>query len=230
MPTLENVLPELEGVKIFSLCDTKDGFLQVKLDSESTDLTTFWTPYGKYKWLRMPFGLSSSPEEFQRRLSDALAGLDGTMIVADNIMVYGKGATMEEARLYHNNNLRNLFERARETNLKLNKDKCRFLLSELQYIGHIISSESVKKYLRKTSAIQDVNTPTDGEGVRRFLGHINYLLKFIPNCSAETEPLRRLIGTTKVDFSWGKDQERASKKLKQLAVDDFTLQYFKPVL
>jgi len=101
----------------------------------------------------MPFGLYSSPEEFQRRLLDALAGLDETMIVADDILVYGKGATMEEARLDHNNNLRNLFERAQETNLKLNKHKCRFLLSELQYIGHIISSEGVKKDPRKTSAI-----------------------------------------------------------------------------
>jgi len=107
MPTLEDVLPELEGAKIFLLCDAKDGFLQAKLDSESRDLTTFWMPYGNDKWLRMPFGLSSSPEEFKRRLSDALAGLDGTMIVADDILVYGKGATMEEARLDHNN-LRNL--------------------------------------------------------------------------------------------------------------------------
>jgi hypothetical protein len=61
MPTLDDVLPELDGAKVFSLCDAKDGFLQVKLDEASSDLTTFWTPFGKWKWLRMPFGLSSSP-------------------------------------------------------------------------------------------------------------------------------------------------------------------------
>jgi len=92
MPTLEDVLPELDGAKFFSLCDAKDGFLQVKLDNESSDFTTFWTTYGKYKWLQMPFGLSSSLEEIERRLSDAFAGLSGMMIVADDILVYGKGA------------------------------------------------------------------------------------------------------------------------------------------
>jgi len=114
-----------------------------------------------------------------------------------------------------------------ETKNDSSHHKCRFLLSELQYIGHIISSKGVKKDPKKTRAIQDLNTPTDGEGVRKFLGHINYLSKFVHNCSAETEPLRRLTEMTKVDFSWGEDQERAFRKLKQLAVDDVTLQYLK---
>ncbi|XP_067930980.1 uncharacterized protein [Watersipora subatra] len=65
MLTLEVILSELDGAKVYSLSDAKDGFLQIKLDKQSSDLTTFWTPFGKYMWLRMPFGLSSSPEEFQ---------------------------------------------------------------------------------------------------------------------------------------------------------------------
>ena len=58
--------------KIFSLCDAKDGFLQVNFSEKSSHITTFWTPYGKYKWKRMPFGISAAPEEFQRRLSNTL--------------------------------------------------------------------------------------------------------------------------------------------------------------
>ena len=87
MPTLDDVLSELHGARVFSLCDAQDGFLQVKLSEESSDLTTFWTPFGKNKWLRMPFGLSSSPKEFQRRLSDALDGLSGVTVVADDILI-----------------------------------------------------------------------------------------------------------------------------------------------
>ena len=86
MPTLD-VLSELDGAQVFFLCNAKDGFLQVKLSAESSDLTTFWTPFGKMKWLRMPLGLSSSPEELQRRLSDALDGLNGVTVVADDILV-----------------------------------------------------------------------------------------------------------------------------------------------
>ena len=71
-PDIDDVLPQLAEAKMFSLCDAKDGFLQVKLSEKSSHLTTFWTPYGRYKWKRMPFGISTAPEEFQRRLSSAL--------------------------------------------------------------------------------------------------------------------------------------------------------------
>ena len=72
MPDIDDVLPQLAEGKMFSLRDTKDGFLQVKLSDKSSHLTTFWTPYVRYKWKRMPFGISTAPEEFQRRLSECL--------------------------------------------------------------------------------------------------------------------------------------------------------------
>ena len=72
MPSLDAVLPELAQAQIFSLCDAKDSFLQIKLSESSSDLTCFWTPFGRYKSKRMPFGITSAPEEFQRRLSNAL--------------------------------------------------------------------------------------------------------------------------------------------------------------
>ena len=96
------------------------------------------------KWLRMPFGLSSSPEEFQRRLSDALDGLNGVTVVADDILVYGKGATHEEATQDHNQKLERLLTRARRVNLKLNREKCKFLMDSLPYIGHILTKEGVR--------------------------------------------------------------------------------------
>lgn len=227
MPTLDDVLSELDGAKVFSLCDAKDGFLQIKLSPDSSDLTTFWTPFGKYKWLRMPFGLSSSPEEFQRRLSEALEGLEGVTVVADDILIYGKGQDKNEAIQDHNTKLERLLQRAQKVQLKLNKEKCRFLLEELPYIGHVISSQGVKPDPKKISAIKQMAAPQDSDGVRRFLGHINYLAKFIPNCSAEAEPLRRLIGTSEKEFVWAEDQKRAFATLKDLATADATLQYFR---
>jgi len=144
MPTLDDVLSKLDGARVFSLCDAKDSFLQIKLSKKSSDLTTFWTPFGKYKWLRRPFGLSSSPEEFQRRLSDALSGLGGLTVVADDILIYGKGATQAEAVQEHNQKLEKLLARAGRVNLKLNKEKCTFLLIEPPYICHLITKDGVK--------------------------------------------------------------------------------------
>lgn len=227
MPTLDDVLVELADAKVFSLCDAKDGFLQIKLDEVSSDLTTFWTPYGKYKWLRMAFGLVSSSEEFQRRLSEALNGLTGITVVADDILIYGKGDNKEQAMNDHNQNLEKLLIRAREVNLKLNKDKCRFLLQELPYIGHIITEHGIKPDPKKVNAIREMAHPKDGDGVRRFLGHINYVSKFIPDCSAESEPLRRLINVTDDKFVWGEDQINAFDRLKELLTHEKTLKYFR---
>ena len=177
-PDIDDVLPQLAEVKMFNLCDATDGFLQVKLSDKSSHLTTFWTPYGRYKWKRMPFGISTAPEEFQRRISCALKGLKGVPFVADDILIYGK----DQAE--HNDNLRKFPKRARECGLKLNKKKCRFHMTELPYIGHILTLEDVKPDPKKVCAIINMEASRNSEEVRRFLGHVNNMAKFMPNLSA----------------------------------------------
>ena len=86
-------MPQLAEAKMFSLCDAKDGVLQMKLSDKSSHLTTFWTPYGRYRWKRMSFGISIPLEEFQRRLSSVLKGLKGVSVVADDTLIYGKDQT-----------------------------------------------------------------------------------------------------------------------------------------
>ena len=187
MPTLEDVLPQLNSARYFSLCDAKSGFQQVQLSEASSELTTFWTPKGCYKYLRMPFGISSAPEKFQRRLTQTLQGLEGITVVADDILIFGKD------RDSHDKNLRNLLHRARSSGLRLNRSKCKFLEPELPYIGHVLTSEGVKADPKKVAAIALMELLTSADGVKRFLGHVTYMTKFIPNLSAEAEPLRRLL-------------------------------------
>ena len=110
MPTLDEILPNLANAKIFSVLDAKDGFHQVQLDESSSYLTTFWTPFGRYRYLRMPFGIKSAPEEYQRRMHDIVKGLPGVEVIADDILVYGKGNTAEEYLQNHNHNLIKLLE------------------------------------------------------------------------------------------------------------------------
>ena len=85
LPVIEDILPELADVKVFSKADLKDGFLQIQLDQKSSKLTTFQTPWGRYRYLRMPFGISPAPECFQRKLDQNLEGLEGIYKVADDI-------------------------------------------------------------------------------------------------------------------------------------------------
>ena len=93
------MIPELHNAKVFSTFDARSGFWQIKLTEKSSYLTTFRfnTPFGRYRWLRLPFGISSASEEYQRRMADTLAGIDGVKVFIDDILVYGSGDTLQEA-------------------------------------------------------------------------------------------------------------------------------------
>jgi hypothetical protein len=86
--------------------DAKNGFWHVELDEASSYLTTFATPWGRYRWKRMPFGISPAPEEFQRRMTEALEGLDGVNIIHDDILLYAVGDSDDEAGIDHDKKLR----------------------------------------------------------------------------------------------------------------------------
>ena len=97
MPTLKEILPSLSKAKVFTTLDAKDGFYQIGLDKPSSLRTTFWTPFGCYRYLRMPFPINVAPEEFERRLNEKLADVNGAKILQDDLLVVGYGETYEKA-------------------------------------------------------------------------------------------------------------------------------------
>ena len=139
--------------------------------------------------------------------------------MAYDILIYGKD------RPNHDDNRRNMLKCACETGLKLSKKKCRFHMSELPYIGHILTTQGLKPDAQKVRAIKDMEVPRDSEKVRRFLGHVNYMAKFMPNLSAESELLRRLLNTADKDLCWGVDQRTAYETLTRLLTSEQLLQY-----
>ncbi|XP_055623663.1 uncharacterized protein LOC129767070 [Toxorhynchites rutilus septentrionalis] len=106
--TLDEILPELGKAKVFTTVDAKKGFWHVVLDEPSSKLTTFWTPFGRYRWTRLPFGVAPAPEIFQLKLQEVIQDLKGVECIADDILVYGMGDTMEEALQNHNDCLEKL--------------------------------------------------------------------------------------------------------------------------
>ncbi len=124
LPTLDEVLPELANARIFTKLDLSSGYWHVKLDEQSSYMTTFQVPGGgRYRWLRLPFGLAVSSEIFQAKLHQAIGHINGVFCVADDIIVYGNGQNDTEAAADHDNNLRKLLDRCQEMGVKLNKDK-----------------------------------------------------------------------------------------------------------
>jgi hypothetical protein len=196
MPTLDDLLPELSKARVFSVVDARNGFWHVCLDEQSSKLTTFGTPWGRYRWLRLPFGVSVAPEEFQRRLDIALEGLRGVKAINDDILVWGNGDTDEEADRDHDRNMEALLQRCLDRGVRMNKEKVQYKRREITFHGHELSAAGLKPDPTKVQAIADMPAPEDKEGVRRILGTINYLRKFAPNLSTLSEPLRDL---TKAD-------------------------------
>ena len=96
IPTLEDILPQLANAKVFSVAYVRNGYWHVPLDRKSQKLTTFGTPFGRYCWRRMPFGISVASEIFQQRLQEAIENLDGVFAIADDILIAGNGITYAE--------------------------------------------------------------------------------------------------------------------------------------
>ncbi|XP_037958998.1 uncharacterized protein K02A2.6-like [Teleopsis dalmanni] len=228
LPTIEEVLAELADAKVFTVLDAKHGFWQLELEKNSSKLTTFWTPFGKYRFNRLPFGLKPAMEIFQMKQNQIIAGLKGVVCIADDILVYGKGENQQVAVEDHNKNLEELLKRLKQQNLKINKDKLKVCQQDIKFYGHILTSEGVKPDPNKTSAILNIPRPEDKAETMRFLGLVTYVSKFIPNLATITEPLRN-ITHMKQKFMWGK----AFNNLKQLVTTAPVLQYYninKPIV
>ena len=225
MPTLEELLPEPSKARIFSSFDAKDGFYQVSLDEQSSKLTTFWTPHGRYRYQRMPFGISLAPEVFESTLQECLADLRGVKVIRDDILVVGYGAADAEAQSDHDRNVTRLLERARQVNLKLNKSKVKLRKTEVKFMGHVISNEGLKPDPDKVSAIKNMPKPTSNLEVQTLLGFVNYLSKFLPKLSDVSAPLRELT-ISRAKFTWARQHDEAFATIQQLLMQHPVLKFY----
>ena len=224
MPTLNEQLHKLCNAKCFSLVDVRDGFLHIPLDDESALMTTMHTSYGRYRWLRLPFGISSAPEEFQKRLMTALEGLDGVICIADDILVFGEGEDSHKAEEDHDRRFVALMERCSQKNIRLNPSKLQFKLKEVKFMGNIITHQGMQADSAKVSAITSMPAPRNKAGVQRFIGMANYLSPYCPNLSTTIRPLTQLTRND-VSFMWAQAQEDAFTKAKTL-IATTPVQYF----
>ncbi|XP_048236731.1 uncharacterized protein K02A2.6-like [Haliotis rufescens] len=209
MKTLEDILPSLSKARYFTKLDARSGYWAIRLAEESSFLTTFNTPYGRYRFLRLPFGIRSAQDEFQRRIDECYEGLDGVAAIVDDVLVYG--STPEE----HDHNLRNMLSRSRDKGIKLNEEKLEVGVTEIQYFGHILSAEGLRPDPAKVSAICSMNPPRDRSELETILGTVNYLAKFAPNLSQITSPLRQLLPKD-VEFVWDHPQSTAFQRIKDI--------------
>ena len=179
MPVLDELLPELTQAKVFSTVELRSGFWHCVLDEQSSLLTTFSTPHGRYRWRRLPFGLSVSPEIFQKRLTQAIEGLDGVLNIADDILIFGVGETEETANADHDAKLQALLERCRDHGVVLNQEKLKLRVKRVKFMGHLLTDNGLEADPDKVRAIKEIPRPENVEDAQRLNGFVNYLAKFL---------------------------------------------------
>jgi hypothetical protein len=187
IPKVDETLAQVSGAKIFSKLDAISGFWQIPLAKESRKLTTFITPFGRYCFNKLPFGISSAPKLFQRRINLILDGLVGILCHMDDVLVCGTNQTEHDARL------RAVMKRLEATGVTLNSDKCKFRRDQVKFLGHLIDREGIRVDPEKTAAILQMAAPTIVTELRRFLGIVNQLGKFSARISELSQPLRELL-------------------------------------
>uniref|UniRef100_A0A3B3I785 Gypsy retrotransposon integrase-like protein 1 n=1 Tax=Oryzias latipes TaxID=8090 RepID=A0A3B3I785_ORYLA len=207
LPTSDEITSKLSGATVFSSLDAASGFWQIPLHPDSCELTTFITPFGRYCFKRLPFGITSAPEIFQRKMLETLEGLEGVEVFMDDILVHG--ATMEE----HDARLERVLRRIDSAGLKLNKEKCSLRQSQLRFLGHLIDKSGVRPDPEKVEAINQLTPPQNVQELKRVLGMVNYLGKYIPSLATVGQPLFDLL-RTKNAWTWGPSQQSAFDNIK----------------
>lgn len=154
IPTCEDITSRLAGKKYFTVIDIKDGFYQIKLDESSSDLCTFSTPFGRFKFLRLPFGLCSAPELFQKKCMDIFGDILNVEIYFDDLIV--SGSTEEE----HDLALDEVFKKAELYNVKFNSKKLQFKLKEITFMGLLISESGMTPDERHVKAVKEMPNPS----------------------------------------------------------------------
>jgi hypothetical protein len=223
MQTADDIIADMAGAQYFSKLDASSGYWQIKLDEPSSELLTIQTLFGRYKFNRLAFGVKSASKVFQRKISEIIEGLEGCKNNQDDIIIWGH--SKEE----HDERLKGVLDRIREANLKLNKQKCVFCVQELKFLGHTLTAYGVKPDEVKVRAVMEMPVPENKSDLRRFMGMVTYLGKFLPNLSTVSALLRHLLQDD-IKWNWTEQHESALESIKKLIMQSPVLKYFDPKL
>ena len=210
-PTLEEISHQLARAKHFTKVDGNKAFFGLWLSLKSSLLTTFNTHLGRFRFLRVPFGLKMSQDIYQMRMDHITVLCPGVIAIHDDIFIYGE--TEEE----HDMHLINLMNVAQKEGLVFNSAKCVVKGEKITFFGAVFSAKGMYLDPEKVQAIRELSAPTTKQELQTFLGCVNYLQCFVPHLSTHTDPLRQMLKKENI-FAWDEGCNSSFQKVKALLV------------
>ena len=222
MPKLEDIFSKLYGAAYFTMLDLRAGYYHVPLDKPSIPQTAFNSPFGKCKYVKVPFWLAQALTYFWELITGILKDFNFAIAYLDDIIILSK---MSQEHLSH---IRKVFKKLWSAKLSMKMSKCNFFSKEIQYLGHILSAIGIWPLPSKTHAIQHMQPPITPKQVQAFLGLVGYYRKFIKGFAKIAKPLMMLTCQNLVKFDWTSTQYTAFLNLKKAIVQAPILHYPDP--
>lgn len=208
LPQISEMFMALRDARHFAALDCTEGFLQIPVLPEHRHRTAFVTSIGHYHYKRVPFGFTNSPAKFQRTMNDIFReGLfTKCVIYIDDILVFGK----TEDQLYEN--LLWVYEKCRQSNVKLKLSKCKVNEPAVEFLGFEITYNQICPVKGKYDAI-GIEKPTNRKHIRAILGAMNHYARFISRYADKTAPIRRMTRKG-VPIEWNDNLTKLVNDLK----------------
>lgn len=223
LPRIDDIYASLGGGQKFTTLDLRQAYLQMELDEASKQYMTVNTHKGLYQYERLPYGVSTAPSIFQRAMDQTLQGIPNCQVYLDDIIVTGR--TSAE----HLKTLDVVLQRLKDTGLRVNRNKYKYMRSQVEYCGHVISTKGIHQSPRKIENMLEMPSPQNQAQLRAFLGMEQYYSRFLPHLATILQPLHQLL-CKDAKWDWGKSQEASFQTVKSMLTKDTTLTHFNPEL
>ena len=184
-PTLDDILPRINNMQYMSIINVSSGYHNLRLDTQSSFLTTFACVFGRYRYKCLPFETAPMGDMFQHKIGEIFNDMPNVFGIADGILVIG----YHKDRADHDKAVYNVLRWCQDVNLKLNKDRCHFRCTSIPFFVKVVSREGIQPNLQKIRALTKMLAPKNKRKQQAFLGIINYLTKFSPGTAEVCKPL-----------------------------------------